>query len=331
MTSRPPPAAPADHGLAQAMDAAADWYFRLQESPRDPELRDALQDWLETDPLHPHAWALAQKAWALTGEAVQMTAAPDFMRPTGMQQRGGRNRIRQGFFAVAACLALAAMLLPLLPDWGADYAAGRHEQRGIALTDGSAVMLGAGSAIDAAFDNGRRGVSLLRGEAFFEVRPDAARPFVVEAGALTVTVTGTAFDVAVSDRSYRVAVASGSVRVALREPGGMTEIGLAPGQRVTVDRASGTMARDSVDPAEVALWRSGRLVVRDMAFADVVDALRRQYRGFILVPSDALAERRVTGVYDMGDPARALRMLAGTYGATVTQYTPFLLVLSPAS
>ena len=54
------------------MDAAADWYFRLQESPRDPELRDALQDWLETDPLHPQAWALAQKAWALTGEAARL-------------------------------------------------------------------------------------------------------------------------------------------------------------------------------------------------------------------------------------------------------------------
>jgi transmembrane sensor len=69
-------------------------------------------------------------------------------------------------------------------------------------------------------------------------------------------------------------------------------------------------------------------VARDEPVAEVVDELRAYFRGAILVTDDALAAQRVTGLYDLGDPAQTLRAIALTHGATVTQISPWLLVLS---
>lgn len=60
---------------------------------------------------------------------------------------------------------------------------------------------------------GQRIVALLEGEAMFEVTHDAARPFMVDAGIGTVTVTGTRFDVRRDESMVEVAVESGSVDV----------------------------------------------------------------------------------------------------------------------
>jgi transmembrane sensor len=61
------------------------------------------------------------------------------------------------------------------------------------LPDGSVVWLNAGSSIEY-IQNGKREV-LLSGEAYFDVKHDAAHPFVVHAGKLNVVVLGTAFNI----------------------------------------------------------------------------------------------------------------------------------------
>jgi len=59
-----------------------------------------------------------------------------------------------------------------------------------------------------------------------------------------------------------------------------------------------------------------------------VDELRDYFRGAILVTDGVLAAERVTGLYDLGDPAQTLRAIAMTHGATVRQISPWLLILS---
>ena len=327
-----------------AMEQASDWMFRIEAHPEDAILRARLEEWLSADAAHVQAWDLARRAWSLTGQTEPAfadqwhSAAPtsaQARRRSRSWRRHERARpqrnvaLRRAAAPVAAAAAVALFLLaPSASLWlRADYATATAENRAVRLEDGSQIVLGGGSAVAKRFTNRRRGIELLSGEAFFDVAHNSARPFVVGASDMTVTVTGTAFDVSMTERTLSVAVARGSVRVE-RDGQPPVEVALKPGQRVNIDRASGEAATDTLSLPEIAAWRSRRLAARGEALADVVETLDRHFTGTILFADSELKERRVTGVYDLDDPVRALRALTGPYGGTVRRITPWLLVVS---
>jgi len=83
------------------------------------------------------------------------------------------------------------------------------------LPDGTKVFLNYNSTLTypESFDGQVRSV-YLKGEAFFEVKPDAARPFIIEANGTEVKVLGTSFNVkAYAREPVRVDVATGKVLV----------------------------------------------------------------------------------------------------------------------
>ena len=87
------------------------------------------------------------------------------------------------------------------------------EHRDIVLTDGSRVSIGAKSSLSVNFSSEKRIVVLEAGEALFEVAHDAERPFVVLAGASTITAVGTAFNVRREGNRVVVTVTEGTVEV----------------------------------------------------------------------------------------------------------------------
>jgi transmembrane sensor len=311
---------PSTDVLSDAMlQTAADWHFRLRAAPQDMDLQSTFESWLAQDLRHAEAWLLAQRAWSLAGETGAMVTPVTAAAPATRRHRS------LAALALAACLALL-LLWPGIGWWGADYSTGTAQTRNVALADGSTLLLDAGSAADTVFDATRRSVTLLRGEAYFAVAPDAARPFTVRAGELSITVTGTAFSVGLTERSISVALAHGSVK--LQHEGRGEEILLRPGERVEIERGSGAVQTAPVDPAAIAAWRNGRLAVQDVALGDVVAAIRRHHRGLILIPDETLLARKVTGVFDLQDVPRALQTLAGPYGARVDQYSPYVIVFN---
>ncbi|MFO0628432.1 MAG: FecR domain-containing protein [Polyangiales bacterium] len=84
----------------------------------------------------------------------------------------------------------------------------------VALSDGSAIELAPGAAVEALENTGAR-VQLLvrRGRARFSVRPGGPRRWTVEAGALAVEVVGTVFRVERDAAAVQVAVERGRVLV----------------------------------------------------------------------------------------------------------------------
>jgi transmembrane sensor len=222
-------------------------------------------------------------------------------------------------------LAVAPSLLLRIQ---ADHVTGTAETRRVALTDGSIAELGPESAIATRFTAGQRRVSLISGTAFFEVAPDAGRPFVVDAAGIEATALGTAFDVRLSTRSVSVGVASGTVGI--RHEGAVSPdiARLGPGERAHVDRETGAATLDRVAPDAVASWRDGRLFVADATVAEVVEELRRYHAGWIVIADDRLAAAQVNGLYDLRDPGRALRAVVQPAGGLVRRVTPLLYVLS---
>lgn len=318
---------------------ASSWAFRLHGAPDDVHVRDGLQAWISQDEMHARAWKLTSRAWQLTASAPLEFAHEWPVRSTGARRSavaaavfgaatGLRRRKRLAALALAACLLLAAAWPSIQLRLTADHITAVAEQRRVPLEDGSVVTLAPASAITVAVGPASRTVSLVSGEAFFEVASDRNRPFTVRGADLSVVVTGTAFNVALTDRSFSVAVASGSVRV--ERSGGVSQpaIDLAAGEGVLVDRASRQATVGSLPTRSVAAWRAGRLVAEDIPLTDVVAAIGRYHAGAVVVASASLRGKRVTGVYDLNDPLRAMQVLAAPYNATVREITPWLLVLS---
>jgi len=319
--------------LDDAIVQAADWSLRLEAAPSDAALQAAFERWLEQSEVHRAAHRMVLYTSATldkdhherqVGETIDRPGESRVIRLPASKPR----RVR--WLAVTAALAaalLAFVTFPVLQKYIlADYVTGVAELREIVLPDGSVAYLDARGAIAVNFGGDAREITLLSGQAFFEVVRNGERPFKVGMDNVSVIVTGTAFGVNKTSHAVSVAVQSGTVEVALS--GRRERSRLSGGESWTYDRQSGTVSRSEVRPANVALWRSRRLVVHNAAFEDILEEIGRHMPGAIIVRDRSLNRQMVSGVYDLSRPPEALEALAGSQRARLTQLTPYLVVIS---
>lgn len=303
-----------------------DWLLRLKAEPECPRAAEDFKTWLDRSDRNRAAWQSALKTWALLGEIEP--------RHAHLWQAGSAEIValpRRRRWVAATALALAASLLlflaaPAFMIWlQADFQTRTGESRVVTLDDGSAVNLSAGSAIEVDMTPEGRHVRLLSGQAFFDIAHDAARPFTVDAGAAKVVVLGTAFDVALDEEATTVQLARGVVGIS----GTNREVAeMAPGDVATVDGQTGAITRATMPLDEIGAWRSGRLFVEDVTIDSVVARLQRYHSAWISVPDRTLGHQRVTGLYDLTDPDRALAALVKPHGGTVRAVSAYARILS---
>jgi len=322
----------------RAVVEATEWIMLLQEQPEDETLRRRFETWLAASPAHQAAWKdlghvssvaatmspVYANRWApfIAKRRARQTLAPP---GRSFKRRSSRRLAIAAAVAVAASLAVLAAP-PVVLRLEADHLTGVAEQRRIELPDGSQVALAPASAIAVSYEPGERRVRLLSGEAFFQVQPDANRPFRVVTRTVETVVLGTMFDVRRDPEEVTVSVQEGSVRVAADGTRGAAER-LGPGQSVRVS-SDGIVSRTSGAPQLVGAWRQGQLYLEEQRLGDAIVQLRRYFNGMILITDDALADQRITGAYNLTDPEHALRGMARAHGATVRRITPWLLVMS---
>lgn len=316
-----------------------DWFLRLNEPSRTKGDEEAFRIWMSQSTENRDAWKKACRTWQVMGETVPVfdqshvhELQAERRRPQARHElRSGRRwstrgKIAIGIAALAACLVAVIAAPTFLTRIEADYTTATAEIRRVTLADGSTVDLGAASAIAVDFSAGSRQVRLLSGEAYFDVRPDTARPFTVKTGELDVTVVGTAFDVNVTPEIETVQLAHGIVSLS-RAAGGDT-VRMIAGDTVTLDRASGRLSRSTVDVDTIASWRDRKLFVQDVPISAVIAELQRYHPSWITMASVELGDRRITGLYDLADPDRALEALVSPYGGKVHHVSPYLRVLT---
>ncbi|WP_395334823.1 FecR domain-containing protein [Novosphingobium sp. BL-8H] len=323
------------------LDQATDWLLALTEKPDDRTVRAQFQHWLAEDSRHAAVWNELNTSYDLIGETEPETAdqwqSLD-MPVHGAHWRQQRDRSRREAAVplrrlpkrrIAAVVAATALAVWLAPDamvaLRADYRTGTGELRMVRLEDGSTAQLGPGSAIKVRYAEGERRVDLLAGEALFQVKPNMARPFRVHADEVQTTVLGTGFDVRRLASATEVGVQHGRVRVDRLDSQAGSYI-LAAGDQLSIV-PDGEARSDHAAPQLVASWALGEVNARDRRVADVIEDIRPWYRGKIIVMGSALADRRINGVYDPRDAGKAIRSMVLPLGGTVTQITPWIIVV----
>lgn len=168
----------------------------------------------------------------------------------------------------------------------------RGKAQTLVLPDGTKVWLNAETKLTfpSQFVSGRREVKL-SGEAFFEVKPDKARPFIVSTGQLDAKVLGTSFNV----RAYAgslpcVVLVEGSVSVSSPASGDVEK--MKPGELARLS-ASGGISLASVDVYPHVQWREGFFYFNNVEAREILKEIGRWYNVSIVVESPEKLSRRI--------------------------------------
>nr|WP_301184102.1 FecR domain-containing protein [Comamonas thiooxydans] len=320
---------------------AASWLVRRADEGWLPENEQALQLWLNADASNRQAYAHAQRIWAELGALGQSGLLPEQdaerVSETKPLLQGTVQRRMLWKGAGAAVFAAGALWVgagsQVMLAFEADYRTGVGERREVALPDGSRVHLGGDSAVAVRYDTRQRQVVLLRGEALFDAKPVNAssgrdverRPFVVAAADGRTRAMGTRFIVERLDERTQVTGVFHQVAVSL-DHFPQDAVVVSPGQRVSYDR-QGVTALQVLGEDAGQSWERGLLVFERMMLADVVSRLNRYHTSRIVVRDQALAQRRVSGVFLQSDAHGAVQAIAQELGARLLQLPGVVLLV----
>ncbi len=270
---------------------ATQWLLRLREADRTSSR--AFERWRDADPMHRFAYAEVEAIFKVS--AYPSRALGPYV--AGRRRWWRSRRVwRSAIGAMAACLLLVIGIGQgdRIVAIGADAATAAGGHMRYAMADGTRITLNTRSVIDADVEMERRGVRLRRGEAFFEVAKDPARPFLVHAGDARISVLGTKFNVRIDGARTFVSVIEGHVRVASTK-GLERTVDLVVGQEAMVEGAAVT--KRAADLFVVNAWRRGQAIFLRARLRDAVHELNRYRETPLYILDRDLADDRVTGVF----------------------------------
>lgn len=187
----------------------------------------------------------------------------------------------------------------------------RGGQFQVELADGTIVWLNADSYIrfPLEFTGNERRVEV-SGEAFFDVKKQAGKPFVVQCDEQTIHVLGTSFVVTSypDEHTSQTALLDGKVRVNVENQ----VYQLAPSQRTVFDSQNKRVLKEQFDPEEAIAWKSGYFLFHAEPVESVMRKIARWYDVAVSYQGD-MRDKQFSGTMSRFDQIQdVLDMLALT-------------------
>jgi transmembrane sensor len=280
---------------------AAVWIERRDFGDWSDEDRAGFKTWLAQSPAHRVAFLRADARW---GRTAMLGALRPFRTEDAQSAMPWRSRIPFARGAAALVLvaltgASAAFYLTIPRETTYATAIGGHKT--IALADGSHVELNTNTVLRIGGRDNRT-ISLVSGEAYFEVKHDPAHPFVVTASAHRVTDLGTKFLVRSDADRLTVLLMEGRASIqsdganqtqpTMLTPG---DIAVAVGDKMSVTR------KPALELAREIGWRHGVLVFDNTTLAEAAAELNRYNRQKIVIADASVAKLTIVGTFPEND------------------------------
>jgi transmembrane sensor len=297
-------------------EAAAAWLVRRDAGHWKASDQAELEQWLEASTAHMVAFIRLETAWQRTHRLKSLGGgAPSRAAPSTAQSRA--RRIRPATLLIAASVLFVAVLgVWYLSAPGSSYRTPVGGIASVPLADGSKIILNTDSRIRIAVTESERRIRLDHGEAFFSVRSDPQRPFIVSAGDKRVIAIGTAFSVRREEDDIRVIVTEGKVRI---EQERSDDVLLPAGSVVRSDHDQLMLEHKPVAEVEEALsWRTGFLTFRETTLADAVAEFNRYNARPIVIRDPRIAAIRLSGRFEATQYEAFVRLLEESFPIEVT-------------
>lgn len=191
------------------------------------------------------------------------------------------------------------------------------EKMEVKLPDGSMVALNKNARLryPEEFESTRE--VFLEGEAFFQVKRDTTKPFMVQGKLTTTEVLGTSFNVrAIPGENYEeTSVITG--KVSFREKKSAQQVILTPGLKGQFN-TGGKVTAQQVETSNTLAWKTGQLKFEDTQLSKVTADLS-EYFGKEIKVSGELAGQKFTGNFNNPNLDQVLNIIAISTDAQITR------------
>ncbi|WP_353721021.1 FecR domain-containing protein [Dyadobacter sp. 676] len=185
------------------------------------------------------------------------------------------------------------------------------------LPDGSIVTLNRKSTIRFPKEfEGKTRLVQLTGEAFFDVKPDKSKPFLISVNDVTVKVVGTSFNVKDDAEKTEVIVETGIVEVARADQ----KIRITPKEEATVMKASAQMRKSVTGDEFYNYYRTRRLFCDGTPLWRLVEILNEAYEADIVIGNERLREMPINTTFDQNSLENILGVISETLSLKVEHH-----------
>lgn len=293
-----------------------------------------------------------RKAWMLTGKdaiasginidlewnSIAERIGPDKSSTYTPGQKAGKRPL---IAMLSSWKAAAAFILLLTTAAALFYLTNRNELTVVTadsgklvqdLPDGSEVTLYQGSTIEysADFNNNEREINL-DGEAYFDVKHDAAHPFIVSGKDARIEVLGTSFNVNTNADKDKIIVVLTSGRISLYFGADKSRnVILNPGQMAQISVSDKSIVTDTNTDQNYMAWKTGRITFNNTNLRQVVNTLAKVYDTEIKIDSPDLLGCSLTATFENQSLTQVLNVISATLGLNITEENGIVLLSGTA-
>lgn len=272
----------------------------LAENPENRKLFDKRNELWQATSIHSRQFDV-DSAWDELSSGIDLEQKKSKIKLVG-------NRA-YSLMKVAAALAFILVIgtlvilgkarstLSLLADSRVVVTACHGEKANVRLADSTEVILNSGSGLeyDASFNIKRREVKL-SGEAFFNVKTDPSRPFIVRAGNIEIVATGTKFNVLSFAEENRIeaTLVEGKITV---KPEGKEAMIVNPGEQFVYTKKTGDFTIEKVHTESVTSWKENKLRLMDTPLEEAFRKIARVYNVKFSITDRRLLDLKYTATF----------------------------------
>ena len=339
---------------------ACAWIAKLHGEPSAKDLQN-FRAWMAQSPAHKTEVRQLAKLW---GELDVLTELAVVQEPLSTQSTSARlfdkvaalikfSNWNRPLATMVTATLVAVLALPIIIDINkTTYSTDIGKQELITLRDGSTVLLNTNSSIRVDYSLETRNISLLSGQAHFEVTKDNSRPFNVYAGKGLVRAVGTAFSVYLQPDIIEVTVTEGTIELSAVAPAPaptnqpeteptapsktITKLSLVTaGQNATMDQDTSSIdSIEVIDAPEIVqklAWHQGLLRFSGDPLEDVVAEISRYTDLSIVILDPEIRDLRIGGFFKVGETEKMFQALETSFGVRVERKGKNVALLAAAS
>jgi len=311
------------------------------------DLEDSkIETWLEASEDNRRAFEESKNAFEKAGTYYRMKrfdansawknvqAQTDPSKSKSVPLRKFREEVATQFYKYAAVILVALLLGSVgyyigfrnrVPAFYSEIiSAEKQVLQEYVLPDGSVVALNSNSKLTfpGKFRDDVREVSIV-GEAFFDVKPNPEKPFVINAGDAQVKVLGTSFSVSAypENEAVEVIVETGKVQVISKDPEkqeAIREIFLTPGEKGTLISKTRILEKTLNTDPNFLSWKTHDLVFDKVPLGEVIGCLEKTYHIQIELSEPELGNLLYEGHFDQKPADFVLDVIRLTFNLDLT-------------
>lgn len=182
------------------------------------------------------------------------------------------------------------------------------------LPDGSDIVLKTHSSLiyTEKYNKEYRKVTL-KGEAYFEVKPDKTKPFIVEAGKITVKVLGTTFLVKNNEDKNQAEVIVNSGRVLVYNTDNKSDsLVLLAGEKAVLNNETHKLNKAKNQNQNYLSWKTKMLNFDNASLTEVVETINETYNSKINIQNESIKKCTLTVSFNNQSLESVLKVLEAT-------------------